>query len=427
MPSEADLFRALDDEPPTPSTVSVQRAIATGRRHRARRNAGYAGAAALTAVAVAGVSVAGNLVAGPPGQPAATGPTPSKTVPSKAGPSEAPAKPAYTIPGTPGWNAPPASPPSRCTIEKLPVPRNVRMALISGADPTGRYLVGRSYPPGGGYQAVIWADGKGREVPLPGDSEELLTDANSAGVAVGWSYTEKGQLPYVYRDGKVSKLPGVKEGQAIAINEAGAIVGDSGGPGGGRVLVWPSPTAKPIKLPLPAGAQSASAGDIDEDGTVVGMLDYETPYVWFADGTHRELPVPDIDGKPAETASVIGVRNGWAIGTATNGMGRKGEGAEGGKMVSVRWNIRTGEVQELAGRVRSLDAVNAQGWVIGTGAEGHAVLAAGGTTVKLPALAAHQPDGLSNIANALSDDGRTIAGQSDDASGTIRAVIWRCQ
>jgi uncharacterized membrane protein len=298
------------------------------------------------------------------------------------------------------------------------------MALVSGADPTGRYFVGRSYP-ASGYQAVIWADGKAREVQLPGDSEENLVDVNSSGVAVGWSYTEKGQFPYVYENGKVRKLAGVKEGQATAINEAGAIVGDSGGPGG-SVWVWPSATAQPVKLPLPAGAQSASAGDIDEDGTVAGMVDLEIPYVWFADGTHRALPVPDIGGKPAETASVISLRNGWAIGTATNGLGRKGDGAEGGRMVSVRWNIRTGEVQELDD-VRSLDAVNAQGWVIGTGAEGHAVIAAGGDPVRLPALAAHQPEGLSNIANALSDDGRTVAGQSDDASGTIRAVIWRCQ
>jgi hypothetical protein len=45
----------------------------------------------------------------------------------------------------------------------------------------------------------------------------------------------------------------------------------------------------------------------------------------------------------------------------------------------------------------------------------------------LPDLASHQPDGLSTIATTLSDDGRTIAGQSDDATGTIQAVVWRCR
>jgi hypothetical protein len=47
-------------------------------------------------------------------------------------------------------------------------------------------------------------------------------------------------------------------------------------------------------------------------------------------------------------------------------------------------------------------------------------------TIRLPDLATHRADGTSTIANAVSDDGRTIAGQSDDASGTIKPVVWRC-
>jgi hypothetical protein len=46
--------------------------------------------------------------------------------------------------------------------------------------------------------------------------------------------------------------------------------------------------------------------------------------------------------------------------------------------------------------------------------------------VVLPALAAHEPGNLKNIATTVSDDGRTIGGQSDDSNEVIRAVVWRC-
>src|SRR3954464_5413617 len=150
MPSEIDLLRSLDPEPPTPSTVDITQAIATGRKRRMRRGVGYGGGAAvppLVVAGVAGVAVAVGQHGNSPKRPtvAAASPKPS--------PSALP-KGDYTIPGTPGWSAPEAIPPSSCTIEKLPVPDGVRMALVSGGDPTGNWFVGRSYPKNG-YQAVI--------------------------------------------------------------------------------------------------------------------------------------------------------------------------------------------------------------------------------------------------------------------------------
>ena len=47
-------------------------------------------------------------------------------------------------------------------------------------------------------------------------------------------------------------------------------------------------------------------------------------------------------------------------------------------------------------------------------------------TVRLPDLGRHRADGTATIAGTLSDDGRLIAGQSDDENGTIQAVLWRC-
>jgi uncharacterized membrane protein len=379
----------------------------------------------VTAVAVAGASVAAGVVGDGPPHVAATG-TPRTST------SSAPKAP-YTIPGAAGWQAPAAVPPSRCALHRLPVPDREPMALVSGADPTGSYLVGRSYPRGGGYQAVIWHDGEVKKVMLPGDLEESLHDVTAQGTAVGWSYASAGPVPYVYRGGKVAPLPGVRRGSAYAINEAGAIVGEDDA--ARRALLWPSATAKPVRLPVPPGTKQATARDIDEDGTTVGTVDDVRPYVWFPDGTHRELPMPDLDGEPAATARVFSIRNGWATGVATDGSGRDGGKPSAGTgakpsaptMAAVRWNVRTGEVRVTDGMDIGATFANAHGWQVGVDKQGRAVLVTDAGTVVLPGLAGHEPGGLANIPNTLSDDGRTIGGQSDDATGTIQAVVWRCR
>ncbi|WP_433367779.1 hypothetical protein ACQPZX_40280 [Actinoplanes sp. CA-142083] len=415
MPSETDLLRSLDPEPPQPSTVDIARAVTDGRRRKTRRGVGYAGVAAVTAIAIVGVAVAVG---------ANRDNTGVKT-PVAAPKTSAPAKPAYTIPGTTGWAAPAATAPTSCTIEKLPVPDGVKMALVSGADPTGAYQVGRSYPKGG-YQAVIWHNGQATKVDLPGDLEESLRDVNSSGTAVGWSYQGKtdadtGPVPYAYVNGKVVKLPGVSRGEATAINEAGAITGQAAD----RAVVWPAATGAPIFLPVPKGTKESTAGDIDEDGTVVGNLDLKVPFVWFADGTSRALTLPTVEGKKAVSARVFSIRNGWAIGVADQ-TDDAGKGRATGKMWAVRWNVRTGEAKISTDWDMRAEELNAQGWEIGITKQGRAALLAGGKQIALPELAPHDPGALTNIPNAISDDGKVISGQSDDASDTIRAVVWRC-
>jgi len=420
-----------DDEPRTPSTVDVGRAITDGRRRRRlRRGIGYTSAAAVTALAVAGASIAvGGLSTDVPYNSAATGT-------ARIGASSAP-KGQYMIPGTPGWKPIVATEPTTCSLVQLPTPDNAPMALVSSGDPTGQYFVGTSYPKLGRYQAVIWHGGKAENVMLPGDIQESLTDVNSSGTAVGWSYEgdkkNMVQVPYIYRDGKVSKLPGVKSAEPRAINDAGAIVGSDDS----AALVWPSATASPIRLPLPAGSSQATAVDIDEDGTVVGTVDMSRPYIWLADGTPRELPMPTIDGKTAAVARAFGIRQGWATGIAFLD-DNAAKGLPSGKDPSgkpkraeawnVRWNVRTGKVVSVTSGV-NLDTgiINAQGWQVGNDAQGQAMLVADGTTVLLPDLSTHTPGGLQNIANSLSDDGRTIGGQSDDKAGVIQPVVWRCK
>ncbi len=411
MPSDFDL-RSLDEEPPTPSRVDVDRAIADGRRRRTRRGAGYAGAATLTVAAVVGASmVVGGQFTDDRPEVATTG-----TANQPAGPTS-------------------------CVIEELPVPDGEPMAVTSGADPTGKYIVGRTYPEGGGYRAVIWEDGEPTAVDLPGDEEEILGDVNSSGTAIGWSYQNDESVPYVYSGGQVTPLPGVEHGSAHAINSAGAIVGGDADSEGGPV-VWSSPTAEPVQLPLPEGVMFSSLNitHIDEDGTVVGNTDYRggtdatglpeaRPHVWLPDGTHRDLPLPVLDGMQTTRGLVTDIQNGWAVGwVSVPDKASPAPRADGGRSSSaIRWNVRTGETRLYDEFPLAGDAVNAQGWQIGLGKDNRAVLVTDSGTVELPPLFDHEAGGLTNLPGTLSDDGRLVTGQSDDESGTIKPVVWRCE
>jgi uncharacterized membrane protein len=417
----AVLLRSLDCDPRTPSTIDIERAVRDGRRRARRRRAAQAGSAVVAAalvIAGGGVAIAvrtGSLDTAIPDT------STTNTGASSAGsPSAAPSSTRAQPPA-------PAAP-TRCALSLLPIPDGVRMALVSGADPTGRLIVGRSYLSGGGHQILLWRDSKAHKVPLDGD-DPVLNDINTAGVAVGGTFraTPGGgeenirQVPVAYlANGSLVNLAGVTDGTAHAINEAGTIVGESAR----QPVRWASPQSAAEQLPLPAGASVGEAWGIDEDGTIVGFVESalhgERPYVWFADGTHRALPIPTGAERPSndrrQSVRAYDIRNGWATGIA-------GLSSETG---AVRWNVHTGEVRVFPEFLIRASMANAHGWQVGTDRQGRAILLSPAGTVLLPDLSRHEPGNLRNIATTVSDDGRTIGGQSDDTNDVIRAVVWRC-
>ncbi|AEV81552.1 hypothetical protein ACWT_0539 [Actinoplanes sp. SE50] len=394
MPSDFDLLRSIDTEPRATSTVDVGRAISTARRRRSRQRTTYAGVAALAAVVLTG-----GVLTWRPSTPTAADSTPGSAAPVGV------------------------KPPTRCTVRQLPIPDGAPAALVAGADRTGRYLVGRSYPKENEWQPVIWQDGAASTVPIPGTFEKQLADVNASGVAVGWGFSSKTtSLPYVFGNGQVTRLPGVTGGQALAINDRGAIVGDDGS----RPVLWRSATAQPTRLPVPPGTTHAQATDIDQDGTVVGTIDDRIPYVWLPDGTHHPLSLPDLDGEPVE-GRAFHISGGWVSGVVNTRGAAAGLAAERGEIRVVRWNLRTGAATPVTAFDKRADAINAQGWQTGIAAGGGgAVLVADGTTLPLSGLAPAGDDRLAVIANAVSYDGRTVAGQADDAAGRIQPVVWTC-
>jgi uncharacterized membrane protein len=230
--------------------------------------------------------------------------------------------------------------------------------------------------------------------------------------------------------GQVTTLTGVHAGQALAIDDAGTIVGaDIHNAGASPVPVrWDSSTSRAVDLPMPAAFPYGFASGIAEDGAIVGAVIDEhgetRPYIWLPGGAAHELPAPAGTGTVQAPVGAVptAVSGDWATGsgTATDGGGRA-------VRVGVMWNLRTGKATVLPGFGPRGVADN--GWIVGTDTARHpgAALLAEGRTVPLPALAELTND-ATNVVVAINSDGRVLAGQSDASAAvdTTKPVLWRC-
>jgi len=387
----AVLLRPLADEPRQPSTVDIGRALAEGRRRRRRRRlAGYAASGALAVVIIGMVAV---TVAVPAldDQGPRRGTEPSAT--GTAAPEPAPA----AVP----------APVTACTVERLALPGGPTGSGVEGGSPNGRYLVGLfSEKP----RVVFWDNRKPVEVPMPG-TNPLLVDVNDAGVAVGYAWLDPtGPTPFAYVPGGTPRsLPGGRYADARAINSAGVVVGND--LTAKRPVIWRSRTADPTPLAIPAGAL-ATAEDIDDDGTVVGTLDGR-PYVWEPDGGGRFPLMPRI-GTDLER---LQIRNGWLITRTRSQSG----------VYLMRWNLRTGDTAELRQFADRKTMITAFGWFTGYDEQMRATLTTPTATLVLPALNPTQAGLITNTTQAISDDGRMIAGETRDPVLRVPvAVAWNC-
>lgn len=406
----ADLLRPLEREPRTPPTVDIRKAIADGtRRQRTHRVVG-SGAAGLAAVAV----LAGGWALFAPDPVPGGGTSPDTVAASASG-------------------APAPDGPTACTVRQLEMPAGQPpMSVVTGADPTGRYVVGRSYPTSESTPRIlIWEKGEVTAVAMEGN-DQALRDINSTGVAVGYSFVgaDNEEAAWVYRDGAMSRLAG-RHAEALGINENGVIVGSVNG----KPALWRTPTSQPTMLATPGPGWVGQATGIDDDGTVVGRLASgevtpEAAYVWRPDGALEKLPEPTVEGKPATTYAANEIRDGWVSGWARRDEGTVSElsGAsrkpgDGVMYIGApRWNLRTGTMDTPDERGR-IEGINRHGWMVGGSRE--PVLMIDGRTVQLPTLG-HDTDSITSIVYTISDDGRTLAGQAQMADSDPAAVLWSC-
>ena len=62
---------------------------------------------------------------------------------------------------------------------------------------------------------------------------------------------------------------------AQAVNDSGLVIGTDGTDG--RAMIWPSPTAASQLLPLPDGAGSSVAINVNDSGLIVGHVSFTSP------------------------------------------------------------------------------------------------------------------------------------------------------
>jgi hypothetical protein len=406
----ADVLAPLRDESSAPPRVDL-RLVKSEARRRLRRRRVTTATGAFACMAAIAIAVPLGVAAVRHPTPVSHHPTPAATAPPTVSPTSA-------VPKS-----------LTCTESVLPVPGGVASAVITGGDPTGRYLVGQSYPQptGDHYQPLIWDNGLAHKVPLPG-LDAIMVAVSSNGTAVGQSFTGNVQSAFIYRDGRVTKLGGATSAGASAVNNAGMVVG-------GRIdhnvsvpVVWRTPTSPATDLPLPGPSWRGSASEILNDGSIVGAVSPSSTssesqvIMWSPNGSFRLLPLPRVAGvtgitgfQPLNVSQNILIGN--AIESTTNLM----------RFYGGAYELATGAYIDLSQAKMSVWGGNAQHWLVGAvlGQDPSPSLWTPGTgLIRLPTLAATSE--MTDQAIFVSDDGRVIAGSNTDKHRVERAVMWRC-
>jgi hypothetical protein len=413
------LLQRLGDDEVRPPMVDLNLAMRTGRRRRQRRRLATTSGSVLGVVAV--------IAAAPVAVHAVHGRTPA-VVAAPSGTGTATGR-ASASPSTP------AGPTSLTCVEaRLPVPKPGQEGLVTGADPSGRLMVGRVYNGGHPAQVAIWDNGKLTTLTIPGGDAELV-DITSEGVAVGESYVSN-TVPtgWVYADGHLSKLAGPDGAVPVAIGEQGTIAGtEETGDGHTYPVVWHSTTSGAVRLPLPPGnTLGGMVRDVDSDGTIAGTVlqpsaagasgePLSSGVVWRPDGSLELLPLPTELVAGVNGLEIHSIRNGVITAAATV------SNATGKTLTPVTYDLATGKFTLLPGANIWIGAGNAKGGIAGDANMTPAVYTPTTGVVSLPTLQKNNTGTpQARLATTISDDGLVIGGQDVDENEVITAVTWAC-
>jgi len=395
----ADVLAPLRDESPAPPRIDLGQVRGEARRRLRRRRI------ATASGAVAGVAVVAVLV-------------PLGVAAARHG-------------ATTSHRTNPATTSVSCTQSVLRVPDGVTMAIAHGGDPTGRYLIGRSYPHGTAGQPLplIWDNGVPHKVPIPGQYPEM-TAISSNGIAIGDSSDGTAYSAFIYRDGKLTQLGGATNVNPMSVNNAGTVVGARAiGPDGASLpVVWRTPTSLATDLPMPGPAWRGVASDVLNDGTIIGLVapsPTSTAFqliIWPPIGSFHLVPLPRLAGVTgADAFWIFNVSQGVIVGAVTKTINSEPV------FYPVAYDIATGVYTDLTKSHMSVTSGNAEHWLVGQSGTGNAAVASlwtpGTGVIRLPTLAGIR---LLDQPLYISDDGRVLAGQDHDKNGVLHAVVWQC-
>jgi hypothetical protein len=229
-----------------------------------------------------------------------------------------------------------ARPGTDCDLEDLPLPDGVTSAAVTGIDPTGRFIVGSSDRDAG----ILWTDGQPSLLPAGSGGAAAV---NASGVVVGTAGTSDGSPAWVYRDGRVERLPVPPGGgaSAVSINAAGDVAGTVARDNSVTPIVWPAADPGTYRVLTTPGPPIVRA--ITDTGVVLGGIEDGGPYRWEPDGTARPMPaLPGVDWGLAMDAAGT-----WATGVLRWDLSAPDPlvmNFPPGGVAAVRWNLLTGEV-----------------------------------------------------------------------------------
>ncbi|MER6666661.1 hypothetical protein ABT256_19115 [Amycolatopsis japonica] len=185
--------------------------------------------------------------------------------------------------------------PGDCTWAQttLPLPAGHSQAYVSAAASSGWFAGSSSF---GG--AIRWHDGVAEDLGRAFGQQTELTDINSTGTAVGMTYANSREDDaVVYRNGQFTALPippGRRTARALAVNDAGDVVGTALGLGDTFDLtIWPAASPGTVLTinPDPTVYGYVSPVEIDEQGRIlIRASSSETDFfVRYPDGTMTKL------------------------------------------------------------------------------------------------------------------------------------------
>ncbi|MFI5563239.1 hypothetical protein ACIA2T_28485 [Amycolatopsis japonica] len=225
--------------------------------------------------------------------------------------------------------------PGDCTWTQatLPLPAGHSQAYVSAAANGGWFAGSSSF---GG--TIRWHNGVAEDLGRAFGRQTEPTDINSTGTVVGMTYANSREADaVVYRNGRFTALPippGHRTARALAVNDAGDVVGTALGLGDTFDLtIWPAASPGTVLTinPDPTVYGYVSPVEIDEQGRIlIRASASETDFfVRYPDGTMTKLALG--------TEYVTAFRNGRIA----------GETYENEQFVTTEWDLTGTVVRRL--------------------------------------------------------------------------------
>lgn len=309
---------------------------------------------------------------------------------------------------------------SGCTwiVSELPLPTGWSGGNVYSSDRHDSFA-GSGVDVDGRTRPLVWQNGVVTVLDVPDGMGAVAQDVNGQGDVVGVVFGEDTSTRGVLWHGgqmiDLALLPGGGYAVPTAINNAGLIVGYAAGDAASHAVAWSAESPQSVQ-DLSVVEGSAYLTDVSDQGTVVGWTETVGEFKQQAiSGTVRD-GLTALAGPVAGTNSIARAAAGtYIVGSAVlNG----GSQDLGGPVVWAPTGPRA-----LPGPQATPYAVNVHGTVAGFDPDLGAVVWVGGHEQKLPALT--DGDLFSTSATVATDDD-TVAGNSADAQGRSRPVMWSC-